>query len=132
MELAERKCYSPKAGGSTRTTGQMLVKTGIVSLAARTQPKPPPDVRVRAAAAFMNMWETFKWECGFPTITAEQRAMREEHSGRARRPFPPKPPAQDPRPRLAQDFGTRLAQDLPSLVPPKAALSRPRIFFSTI
>ena len=76
MELAERKCYTPKAGGSTRTTGQMLVKTGIVSLAARTQPKPPPDVRVRAAAAFMNMWETFKWEGGFPTITAEQRAMQ--------------------------------------------------------
>ena len=58
MELAERKCYSPKAGGSTRTTGQMLVTTGIVSLAARTQPKPPPDVRVRAAAAFINMFET--------------------------------------------------------------------------
>ena len=24
----------------------------------------------------MNMWEIFKWEGGFPTITAEQRAMQ--------------------------------------------------------
>ena len=36
----------------------------------------PPDVCVRAAAAFCNMMDTFVWEGGFPTITAEQRAMQ--------------------------------------------------------
>ena len=56
--------------------GRCWLRLEFVSLAARTQPKPPPDVRVRAAAAFCNMMDTFVWEGGFPTITAEQRAMQ--------------------------------------------------------
>ena len=76
MELARRKSYTRKAGGSTWRIGQRLVMIQV-SLAARTQPKTLPDVR-RAAAGFINMMNTFALEGGYPTITAEQRAMQRQ------------------------------------------------------